>query len=701
MSKLLGELKRRNVFKVAAAYLVVAWLLIQIVGEIAEPLGFPDWFSAAVIVLLATGFPVALILAWAFELTPEGVKKSLEVPVQTSITRDTGRKLDFIIIAVMALALVYFIWESRVAHTDQQEANPAQQPAPATAEAKTTPPDATGNKASIAVLPFNNLSGNPDTDYFVSGLHDDLLTQLSKLVGLKVISRTSVMQYANTQKNMREIGEELGVATLLEGGVQRAGNRIRLNVQLIAASNDEHLWAETYDRTLSTDNIFDIQAEITRRIATSLETSLSLREEKALAEVPTQNLEAYDAYLLAKNYLQMQMMQDGQDNGLPYALKAVELDPALREGWSLLAWSYLQKFWFYGRNPEDKALAKSYMEKAERLDPTAADVELNRGWYTYWVNYDYPKAIQHFKNTLASQPGNAWAYTGLGAAARRAGDWPLYLSTKVQALHKDPNLGVNWWELSSDLANLGQFEEAEKVINRMRSRHLDHYWILAARSGLDSEIGMGFSKTLETSRAALDQFSHPSQNARMVYVLNEATFGDPHKASDYLEKWNPEFVETQFSYMTRNLFKARLARIRGEKLLATELALKTLPSLDMTISDPANTARLVALGMAQALAGKKQQAIESAKQIVSIYPPEFDASGTANYHLEAIRILCLAGAVDEALAMTRKNLQLDSHTSLAFMRDHPDFAVMTKTEAFKQLKEPPPRYPLKADLTLP
>ncbi len=270
-----AELKRRNVYKVAIAYAVVAWLLMQIASQIFPFFEIPNWAVRLVVLLLVIGFPVALILAWAFELTPEGIKRAEDVDVSKSVTRKTGRKLDFFIIAVLLLVIGILVF---------QRLHPNVSPAVSSSLEK-----------SIAVLPFENLSEDKANAYFADGIQEEILTRLAKIADLKVISRTSTQPYQSKPRNLSEIAKQLGVANILEGSVQKAGDQVRVNVQLVNAQTDSHLWAETYDRKLT--DIFGVESEIAKGIAESLQAKLTGRDEQALAVKPTNNPEAYDAYL--------------------------------------------------------------------------------------------------------------------------------------------------------------------------------------------------------------------------------------------------------------------------------------------------------------------------------------------------------------------------------------------------------------------
>ena len=274
---LFSELKRRNVFRVGIAYLIGGWLVIQVADIVLENIGAPAWVMQVILLLLVLGFVGAVFFSWAFEVTPEGLKLESEVDRSQSITGMTGRKLDRSITVMLVVALGYFIWESRVAERGAEPPTVTEEVVAAEA------PEAVETVAtdkSIAVLPFDNRSSRGEDEYFTEGIHDDLLTNISKIGSMRVISRTSVMEYKDTTKNLRDIAQELGVANILEGGVQRSGNQVRINVQLIDAATDDHLWAEIYDRELTAENLFTIQSEISIAIAEALHATLSPEDQE-------------------------------------------------------------------------------------------------------------------------------------------------------------------------------------------------------------------------------------------------------------------------------------------------------------------------------------------------------------------------------------------------------------------------------------
>ena len=313
------ELKRRNVFRVAVIYIVVSWLLIQI-GDVMFPaLHLPAWTITLLVSLLILGFPVAAVFAWAFELTADGVARTVDVPAEESITGDTGQKTNYLIIGILVIAVAFLLGKDLL-RSDSPE-----------------PQAIVVTERSIAVLPFKNQSASEENaEFFSGGLHDELLTLLSRLGDLKVISRTSV-ERLNPGLSIPEIGKLLGVATVLEGQVQRAGDRLRINVQLIDTAREGHLWANTYDSELTAENVFEVQSDIARTIANALHAELSADDEQALQTVPTINTAALEKYLLASQ-LEKRETYDALFEAEAILEEVTELDPAFAKAWARLAY---------------------------------------------------------------------------------------------------------------------------------------------------------------------------------------------------------------------------------------------------------------------------------------------------------------------------------------------------------------------------
>ena len=455
----LGELKRRNVFRVGAAYLLVAWLLLQIVDIIAPILALPDWFARTVFMLLLLGLPVALLFAWAFELTPDGIRRERDVDRNRSITAMTGRKLDFVIIGTLAVALAVSLYANFRGTDEQKEVTPLQ--------------SASGT-VSIAVLPFVNRSASADDAFFVDGMHDDLLTQLSKLSAFKVISRTSVMQYRATDKNMRTIGEELGVGHLIEGGVQRAGNRIRINVQLIDARSEGHVWAETYDRELTTDNIFEIQENIAATITRALHATLSPDEQRRIAERPTDSLEAYEAYVIGRQKLSNRTNED-VDQSVQYFKRAVAADSEFAEAFASLAEAYMVRN-SNGDLTVDEMLelARPAVERAALLEPNLGVVQNVLGGIAEYEG-DFARAESHYRRAIELSPSFITAYHWLALLSEvHLGRRDEAIALYRKAIELDPVMMVMRANLSLTLMYTGRFEEARQLMRESFALDPDH-----------------------------------------------------------------------------------------------------------------------------------------------------------------------------------------------------------------------------------
>jgi TolB-like protein len=365
-----GELKRRNVYKVGVAYAVVGWLVIQIGSTVLPTFHAPEWVTQTLVLLVLLGFPIALVLSWAFELTPEGIKPTEKVAPGQSITPATGRKLTALIVVAVLIAGGWLAFQL----LRTKSATPA--------AVSTAAPQAILEK-SIAVLPFENLSEEKANAFFTEGVQDEILTHLARIADLKVISRTSVMQYkSGAPRNLREIGQQLGVAHVVEGSVQRAANKVRVNAQLLDARTDAHLWAQTYDRDLA--DVFAIQSEIAKAIADQLQAKLSPNEKKAIEQPPTTDLAAFDLYSRAKSLILTTNFSATNDPDLRKAVElldeAVKRDPSFFDAYCQLAFAHEQLYAVFGydHTPSRLALAEAALQAATRLRPDAAETHLAR-----------------------------------------------------------------------------------------------------------------------------------------------------------------------------------------------------------------------------------------------------------------------------------------------------------------------------------
>ena len=442
-----AELKRRNVYRAAVAYGVVAWFLTQLTTQVFPFFEIPNAAIRLVVIALALGFPIAMCLAWLYEFTPEGIVRSEDLDPITARKgrRLTGRILDFIIIGVLLLVIAMLIYQRVPSRSEAGE---------------------TISQKSVAVLPFENRSEDKANAYFADGIQDEILTRLSKIADLKVISRTSTQHYKSAPENLREIARQLGVANIVEGSVQKNGDSVRVNVQLINATNDSHLWADTFDRKLS--DIFAVESEVAKAIADELRARLSGREAEVIAAKPTDNPEAYDAYLRGLDYerrsgISPEMLQ----NASRFYHEAVQLDPMFALAWAHLAMAE-SNIYFEGldRTPERAATAKKAAEAALRLQPRLGEAHLAQGLYYYYVQGDYPAARGAFDEARKRLPGSADVLMAISYIDRRQGRWSEALAHQAQAIDLDPRNGSSFLEWGLTYLWMGRYADARAVLDR-------------------------------------------------------------------------------------------------------------------------------------------------------------------------------------------------------------------------------------------
>ena len=437
MNSFFRELKQRCVYRVAIGYAVAAWLVVQIASTVLPTFRVPQWVLQALIVLVALGFPVALILAWAFDVTPAGIEKT---PDGSGLVRARNTRNGWLLatagLLIACLALVpYWFWIKPGQSVSLTSKAPAV-PIIGEPSANSIP------GKSIAVLPFENLSDEKQNAYFADGVQDEILTDLAKIADLKVISRTSVMPYkSNVARNLREIGKQLGVAHLLEGSVQRASGKVRVIAQLIDARSDTHLWAQTYDRDLA--DVFAIQSEIAKTIADQLQAKLSTSEKAAIEKPPTTDLTAYDLYLRGEA-----LFADTTDplharEKLPQAVRlldqAVARDPRFFAAWCLLSKVHGNIYWLgYDNTPARLETANAAVQAALRLQPEAGEAHLALADYYYHGFRDYGRARTELAIARRTLPNNADVFEYTGFINRREGHWEEATRNLEHALELDP-----------------------------------------------------------------------------------------------------------------------------------------------------------------------------------------------------------------------------------------------------------------------
>ena len=427
-----GELKRRNVYKVAVAYAVVSWLLIQATSIFFPAFNAPQWAMQIVILILVVGFPIALVFSWAFEITSEGIVRESEVEAGKSVTHHTGRKIVALTIVLAVVAAGLFVFQF------------------VRSKSTTSTPSLASkiNSKSIAVLPFDNLSRDPDNAYFCEGVQDEILTRLAKVADLKVISRTSTQKYKSAPDNLREIAKQLGVMHLVEGSVQKAADQVRVNVQLINAMTDAHLWADTYDRKLT--DIFTVETEIAKTIADMLQAKLSGSEKMMMAKRPTENSEAYELYLKGRFFWNKRTAADLR-RSIDFFNEAIAKDPNYAPAYAgeAQAWSLLSAY--NVASPADSyPQAEAFAKKALAIDETSAEALVGLASYKARYQFDVPGALKDYERAIELNPNDATAHHWLGGDCFAAtGQHDREIAELKRALELDPlsliinsNLGV-------------------------------------------------------------------------------------------------------------------------------------------------------------------------------------------------------------------------------------------------------------------
>jgi TolB-like protein/cytochrome c-type biogenesis protein CcmH/NrfG len=569
---LLGELKRRNVIRVGLAYVVGGWLLAQVTEFATDAFEAPGWVLKLVTTFIVVGLVPALIFAWVFELTPEGLKRESEVDRGDSITAETGHKLNVVVIVLLVVALGVFVGERALFDDDERPAESvdtvratSEQAAPATAAnpqpipAEVMPADVmpAARDASVAVLPFTTRSMDEADQFFSDGVHDDLLTQLAKIGSLKVISRTSVMEYRDTIKRIPDIAAELGVATVVEGAVQRSGDMVRITAQLIDAQTDEHLWAESYDRELTARNLFAIQTEIATSIAGALKATLSPEEQAALERQLTDNREALEAYWRA-GWLLDASTDDNATRVEEALRRAIDLDPRFAAAWARLAYTHMSQYWWRGQTEARRQQAWEALQRAKALDPDLPEVYAAEGYYYYWGFLDYERALAVLEPALAASPNDSGLHEVTAFVHRRAGNFDEAVSHLKKAVELDPRDAGLVVELADTLRRLGDFDQLEFYLGRLQALEPNGYRQAKVAADLAAHRDGNFAEAIRL----LEPFADDAGAWLAVYQRDGGDFEGALATVDRLG--DVEYVLGSHVW-TRDVAKGRILWESGER----------------------------------------------------------------------------------------------------------------------------------------
>lgn len=675
MRSFLGELKRRNVYKVGAMYAVSGWLVVQVLTQVFPIFDVSAGVLRGIVLAIVAGFPVALVVSWIYEVTPEGIVRTSDVDRSESITRQTGRKLDFVIIGALALAVVFLVVQHYVL--------------PRHAGTDASIPD-----KSVAVLPFESLSDEKANAYFAEGIQDEILTRLAKIGALKVISRTSTQRYASSPTNLPEIARQLGVANILEGSVQKAGDAVHINVQLIHAATDEHLWAEVYNRKLN--DIFAVEAEVAGAIADTLNAKLSGAEHAAVTKKPTENLAAYDAFLRARALnVAGYDFQTTRKVAAAYQ-EAVRLDPNFAVAWSFLART-AGYMYFNGVDPDvyTPEFIKHATETAVRLQPNGIEALWAQGNYKYRIERDFAAAEQAFRQIVERQPNYEEAWQFLGLVERRQGKWESALAALQEAAKLDPrNAGLLTTIGGETLLNMRRFSEAHEWLDRALAIAPGDGLALTYKVYTYQAEGRLPEAAKVVVPLPLADMDPGLLTARVYQRLLERNFAGAIAESEPALK-QPEDSLNGFGPQLRAML-GKAQRWSGREAESAETFRRLVADLAPNAAKVDDAYVPVTLAIAQASVGDAAAAQAQARRSIELYA--HDANIRPNAEEGLAEVLLLNGDRENAVAQLRSLLGMtQGFVTPAVLRLDPTWDALRGDAAFEALlKEPAASAPARA-----
>jgi TolB-like protein/tetratricopeptide (TPR) repeat protein len=679
LPKFLTELKRRNVYRAAVAYGVVAWFLTQLTTQVFPFFEIPNSAVRFVVIALAVGFPIALLLSWVYEFTPEGVVRTedLDPAEARSAQHTTGRILDFIIIGMLLLVIAMLV-VGRLPFYRQTGESISQK--------------------SIAVLPFENRSEDKANAYFADGIQDEILTRLSKIADLKVISRTSTQHYKSRPENLPEIAKQLGVAHILEGSVQKSGDVVRVNVQLIKAANDSHLWADTFDRKLA--DVFSVESEVAKAIADQLRAKLTGQEEQVIAAKPTDNPEAYDAYLRGLAYI----LKPGNNpaNTLAaqkYLREAVRLDPKFALAWALL--SNITSFGYLSTSLQPTAAlreeARQAAETALTLQPNLGEAVFVTGFYYYACLKDYDTAVRYFEQARALLPNSSLIPEHLAYLERRRGQWERSESYFDEAERLDPRNVRLLNQHAGSYIMLRRFPEAIRKLDQILNiipDDLDTLTVKATVAQLQGDLPRATALLAPLRPNADNSFALQTQVYQEILERRPAQFTS--RLKEILTKPDPAlgFINGELRF-----WLGWGQEVAGDNATAQESWRQARSELESFLKEqPDNYFLIGYLALTNMSLGDKAAAFKLIEQAMAAVPTEKDAMfGPTPIEILA-RVSAQMGEPDRAIAALQKLLSMpytgafsDSPLTPALLRLDPMFDPLRDDPRFQKLCEDPPK----------
>src|SRR5436305_1428905 len=658
MSNFFEELQRRKVYRVAAAYIIAAGFIIQIGSAVFPAWELPNWTLRLVVVLLLMGFPIALILSWAYDVTAQGIRATPTVSAP-----GTHRRRNLILLiatgVIVSAAAGFFLL-----------------------------PRASARKIdkSIAVLPFQNLSDEKENAFFADGMQDDILTNLSKIGDLKVISRMSVMSYRGEgMRNAREIGKTLGVAALLEGSVRRVGNRVRVNVQLINANNDEHIWAEDYDRDLT--DVFAIQTDLAQKIASALQAKLSPTEKARLDNRPTQNPDAYLLFVQAHDYAnRTDMFRDTSLKAEQLFEQATKLDPNFAAAFAGLSMVESWAYHSFDPLPARREKARTAANEALRLQPDLPEAHLALGFSYYYGDRDYERALAEFEIAKRGLPNEAQAYMAIGAIQRRQGRWVESTANLEKAAQLDP-------KNSSVLLNLGynymatrNFEAADKIFDRGIEAAPESF----GSAALKSELAIRWKGDLSVAEKELASVPQGIDPQGLVTLGRAGVLTLQRKFPEALQVIQQFREETLTVRAGASCPKASLEGtlylFLDDKVNARSAFERARIIAEQLVREnPDDAARHGQLGLILAGLGQKDAAIAEGKRAVELLPESQDAFDGPDVTVVLAQIYAWTGESDEAFRLLDHLLVVPNGITVPSLKLDPVWDPLRKDQRYQAL----------------
>jgi TolB-like protein len=668
------ELKRRNVYRAAVAYGVVAWFLTQLTTQVLPLFEIPNSAMRFVVIALAIGFPIAMLLAWVYEFTPEGVVRTEDLhPAQArSAQRVTGRILDFIIIGALLLVIAMLII-GRLPSLKQTGESIA--------------------RKSVAVLPFENLSANQENAFFADGVQDEILTNLAKVAGLNVISRTSVMRYKTVgERNLPDIAKVLGVSHVVEGSVQRSGGRVRVNAQLIDAKSDMQLWGQTYDRDLA--DVFAIQSELAEQIVSQLKATLSPEEKAAIERRPTADLAAYDLYIRAKTLIATRVFSTPQAESLFEAVgllnQAIERDPAFALAYYQLAYAHdLLYFTGIDHTPARLALADAAIQSLTRLLPNSGEAHLALAKHLYWGYLDYDRARNELSLAQKSLPNEPWAFVLAGYIDRRQGRWNESTKNLERAIEIDPENpnAINFLQqiaLTYDF--LRRYTDEKRVLDRAITLAPKDAALRASRAEIELNWHADPRPLISTIEAIVAKDSSEAKNIAYLWVRGSLCKRDFDGARRALAALPIDGCNDDAIPIPRFWCEGVVAQMCGDKAAAHAAFTSARAEAAKLVADqPGYAEGLCVLGMADAALGHKEDAIREGRRAVELLPVTKDAViGPLLVQYLAL-IYAWTGEKDLALEQLTIAARIPGHLSYGQLRLHPYWDPLRGDPRFEKI----------------